>query len=76
MDRFVLATACCLTISCADDLGAAGDLCTTSADCAAGLLCDTAQSPPVCASMSSPRPDLAGVEGDLSASAHDLAVMD
>ncbi len=62
---------------CGADLGAAGDPCTTSADCGPGLLCDTTQSPAVCAKMLSPHPDLAGqVSDDLSASADDLAGRD
>jgi len=71
-----LLAACLLCAACGPDLGSAGDPCSTSADCADGLLCDVTRSPPVCASMLDPHPDLAGadLEGlDLSGVVTDLA---
>ncbi len=48
--------------ACSDDLAGAGDPCTTSAQCGAGLFCDTSLEPPSCVTMGSPRPDLRGVD--------------
>ena len=59
-----IAISCMLPLfaACGDDRGQAGDPCTTSAECADGLLCDTALSPPACAKTGGPRPDFAGVD--------------
>jgi hypothetical protein len=62
---------------CGGSQGAAGDPCTTSADCDPGLLCDTTQSPAICQTMLTPMPDLSGtVAHDLSAAVEDLAGAD
>ncbi len=56
-----------------------GELCKTTAQCGPGLLCDTTQSPPICAGMLSRRPDLAGVDlsgMDLAQSPPDFAGVD
>jgi len=51
-----------LVAGCSDDLAKEGEACSTSAECAPGLLCDSARDPAVCAKTGGPRPDLAGVD--------------
>ena len=76
MKRIVATVFLCapLFAACGDDLKSEGEECITSSECGPGLLCDTALSPPACARMGAPRPDLAGA--DLSGPKEDLAGAD
>ena len=74
MRALVSSIAFAMLAACGGDLGGDGDPCSTSAECDDGLLCDTTQSPAVCAKMLAPRPDLAGA--DLAGASHDLAGAD
>jgi hypothetical protein len=87
MQRFFLCLgALCLAACSSGGLLAAGAHCSTSEECANGLLCDTSSKPAVCSTMVAHRNDLAspddlrgvvqdltGVVQDMSATADDLA---
>ena len=66
--RLVLSIGALMAAGCGTDPVVEGAQCKTSAQCAAGLLCDTAQRPAVCVTMGGPHPDLAtsGPTADLA----------
>ena len=52
--------------ACSDNLGGVGQQCTTSGDCAPGLLCDFGKKPHVCEPMGEVKPPDMAVPVDLA----------
>jgi hypothetical protein len=71
-----LALAVALAACEGDALVGAGGECTSSEECAAGLLCNFGVTPHVCAPMDTVGRDMAMAKNDLSAAVTDLAGVD